>query len=81
MNTADKVEILKGAAATLYGSGAMGGVVNVFGHLPDKMEVKAGVSGGFYDAPPSSDQSQFFVDGHTPCSGTATLGWATRAAN
>ena len=66
MNAADKVEILKGAAATLYGSGAMGGVVNVFGHLPDKLEVKAGVSGGFYDAPPSSDQSQFFADGHTP---------------
>ncbi len=59
MNAADKVEILKGAAATLYGSGAMGGVVNVFGHLPDKFEVKAGVNGGFYDAPPSSDQSVY----------------------
>jgi len=66
MNAADKVEILKGAAATLYGSGAMGGVVNVFGHLPDKLEVKAGFSGGFYDDPPSSDQSHFFADGHTP---------------
>ena len=66
MNAADKVEILKGAAATLYGSGAMGGVVNVFGHLPDKLEVKAGMSGGFYDDPPSSDQSHFFADGHTP---------------
>jgi len=59
MNAADKVEILKGAAATLYGSGAMGGVVNVFGHLPDKLEVKAGASGGFYDAPPSSDKSEY----------------------
>jgi iron complex outermembrane receptor protein len=59
MNAADKVEILKGAAATLYGSGAMGGVVNVFGHLPDKFEVKAGLSGGFYDATPSSDQSDY----------------------
>ena len=66
MNAADKVEILKGAAATLYGSGAMGGVVNVFGHLPDKLEVKAGFSGGFYDDPPSSDQSHFFADSHTP---------------
>ncbi len=66
MNAADKVEILKGSAATLYGSGAMGGVVNVFGHLPDKLEVKAGVSGGFYDDPPSSDQSHFFADSHTP---------------
>jgi len=65
MNAADKVEVMKGAAATLYGSGAMGGVVNVFGHLPDKFEVKAGVSGGFYDAPPSSDQS-VYRDGYTP---------------
>ena len=59
MNAADKVEILKGAAATLYGSGAMGGVVNVFGHIPDKMEVKAGVSVGYYDAPPSTDLSLY----------------------
>ena len=65
MNAADKVEILKGAAATLYGSGAMGGVVNVFGHLPDKFEVKAGVSGGFYDATPSSDVSNYRI-GYTP---------------
>jgi len=65
MNAADKVEVMKGAAATLYGSGAMGGVVNVFGHLPDKFEVKAGASVGFYDAPPSSDQS-FYRDGYTP---------------
>ncbi len=59
MNAADKVEVLKGSAATLYGSGAMGGVVNVYGHLPETFEVKAGVSGGFYDAPPSSDQSVY----------------------
>ena len=59
MNAADKVEVLKGAAATLYGSGAMGGVVNVYGHIPETFEVKAGVSGGFYDAPPSSDQSVY----------------------
>ena len=66
MNAADKVEILKGAAASVYGSSAMGGVINVFGHLPEKLEVKAGMSGGFYDSPPSSDKSAFFADGHTP---------------
>jgi iron complex outermembrane recepter protein len=59
MNAADKVEILKGAAATLYGSGAMGGVINASGHLPEKLEAKAGFNGGFYDAPPSSDQSDY----------------------
>lgn len=62
MNAAEKAEVLKGAAATLYGSGAMGGVVNVYGSLPDKFEVKAGVSGGFYDAPPSSDESVYRKD-------------------
>ncbi|MBM3423431.1 MAG: TonB-dependent receptor [Chlorobi bacterium] len=65
MNAADKVEVLKGSAATLYGSGAMGGVVNVFGHLPETLEVKAGTSAGFYDAPPSSDKS-VYRDGYTP---------------
>jgi iron complex outermembrane receptor protein len=59
MNAADKVEVLKGAAATLYGSGAMGGVVNVTGHSPEKREIRAGSSIGFYDAPPTSDQSAY----------------------
>ncbi|NTW54183.1 MAG: TonB-dependent receptor [Chlorobaculum sp.] len=65
MNAADKVEVLKGAAATLYGSGAMGGVVNVTGHLANKHEVRAGTSIGFYDKTPSSDESQY-RKGFTP---------------
>ncbi len=65
MNSANRMEVVKGASTTLYGSGAMGGVVNVYGYLPDKFEVKAGVSGGFYDAPPSSDNS-VYRDGYTP---------------
>lgn len=65
MNSANRMEVVKGASTTLYGSGAMGGVVNVYGYLPDKFEVKAGISGGFYDAPPSSDQS-VYRDGYTP---------------
>ena len=72
LNSVDKVEVLKGAAATLYGSGAMGGVVNVSGHLPDKMEVKYGVSGGFYDAPPSSDQSLYRKPAGTTASSIGT---------
>jgi len=59
MNAADKVEVLKGAAATLYGSGAMGGVVNVTGHMPQKMEIRAGSSIGFYDDTPSRDKSEY----------------------
>jgi iron complex outermembrane receptor protein len=65
MNAADNVEVLKGSAATLYGSAAMGGVVNVTGHLATSTEVKAGTSVGFYDAPPSSDQS-IYRKGFTP---------------
>ncbi|TNJ40005.1 TonB-dependent receptor [Chlorobaculum thiosulfatiphilum] len=65
MNAADRVEVLKGAAATLYGSGAMGGVVNVTGHIPQKMEIRAGSSIGFYDKTPSSDESEY-RDGYTP---------------
>lgn len=65
MNSADKIEVVKGASTTLYGSGAMGGVVNVAGHLPDKLEVKAGASLGFYDKTPASDKSEY-RDGYTP---------------
>ena len=65
MNAADKVEVVKGAASTLYGSAAMGGVVNVYGSLPEKFEIKAGINGGFYDSPPDSDQSEYRKD-HTP---------------
>ena len=59
MKAADKVEVLKGSAATLYGSAAMGGVVNVYSHAPETMEVKAGSSIGFYDGPPSGDLSTY----------------------
>ncbi|ACD91177.1 TonB-dependent receptor [Chlorobium limicola DSM 245] len=65
MNSADKIEVVKGASTTLYGSGAMGGVVSVAGHLPDKFEVKAGASAGFYDKTPAEDQSAY-RDGYTP---------------
>jgi len=66
MNAASKVEVLKGAAATLYGSGAMGGVVNVQGAMPEEFEVKGGFSGGFYDSPPDSDKSDYYANGYTP---------------
>ncbi|NTU94187.1 MAG: TonB-dependent receptor [Chlorobiaceae bacterium] len=73
MNSADRIEVLKGAAATLYGSGAMGGVVNVIGHLADKQEVIAGSSIGFYDAPPFLDQSEY-RKGYTPVFWSAYAG-------
>jgi iron complex outermembrane receptor protein len=77
MNAADKVELLKGAAATLYGSGAMGGVVNVYGHLPEKEEILAGSSIGFYDAPPSDDQSAY-RESYTPIFWNSYVGYGNK---
>ncbi|ABB23144.1 TonB-dependent receptor [Pelodictyon luteolum] len=77
MNAADKVELLKGAAATLYGSGAMGGVVNVYGHLPEKEEILAGSSIGFYDAPPSDDQSAY-RESYTPVFWNSYVGYGNK---
>lgn len=79
MNAAEKVEVLKGAAATLYGSGAMGGVVSVQGSLADKFEVKAGASVGFYDAPPSSDNS-LYREGYTPWINSQYIGIGNKGA-
>ena len=78
MNSAERIEVLKGAAATLYGSGAMGGVMNVYGALPDKFEVKAGGSAGFYDAPPSSDQS-IYRQGYTPVLWSTYAGFGNKS--
>ncbi|MEI8102251.1 MAG: TonB-dependent receptor [Chlorobium sp.] len=77
MNAADKVEVLKGAAATLYGSGAMGGVVNVTGHLPEKFEIKAGSSIGFYDKTPKSDQS-LYRQNYTPLFWNSYIGMGNK---
>ncbi|NTV26720.1 MAG: TonB-dependent receptor [Chlorobiaceae bacterium] len=78
MNAADRVEVLKGSAATLYGSAAMGGVVNVYSHMPETMEVKAGSSIGFYDAPPSGDQSSY-RDGYTPIFWSSYAGFGNKS--
>jgi len=78
MNAADKVEVLKGAAATLYGSGAMGGVVNVTGHMPEKFEVRGGSSIGFYDAPPSSDESEYRKDHSNPLFWNTYVGFGNK---
>ena len=77
MNAADRVEVLKGAAATLYGSGAMGGVVNVTGHLADKEEIVAGSNYGFYDKVPSSDNS-VYRKGYTPIFWNGYVGYGNK---
>ncbi|MDI6803282.1 MAG: TonB-dependent receptor [Bacteroidota bacterium] len=48
----DRIEILKGAASALYGSGAVGGVVNVLTkEIPDLPQTYFRLYGGFYDKP------------------------------
>ncbi len=48
----DRIEILKGASSALYGSGAMGGVVNVLTKdIPDEPSTFIRLFGGFYDEP------------------------------
>jgi iron complex outermembrane receptor protein len=77
MNAVDRVEVLKGAAATLYGSGAMGGVVNLTGHLADKEEYVAGSSYGFYDKVPASDQS-LYRKNYTPVFWSSYAGFGNK---
>ncbi|KZK73430.1 MAG: TonB-dependent receptor [Pelodictyon luteolum] len=77
MNSVDNIEVLKGSAATLYGSAAMGGVVSVTGHLADKEEILAGSSMGFYDAPPSGDQSTY-RESYTPIFWSSYFGYGNK---
>lgn len=51
MYTIDRVEVVKGAGSALYGSSALGGVVNVITKNPDRPHLRARVTSGMYDAP------------------------------
>ncbi|MDI6779001.1 MAG: TonB-dependent receptor [Bacteroidota bacterium] len=51
-NFVERIEILKGANSALYGSGAMGGVINVLTkEIPDIPTSYIRLYGGFYDKP------------------------------
>ncbi len=48
----DKVEIVKGAGSALYGSSAIGGVINILTKEPgDHPETRLRINGGIYDKP------------------------------
>ncbi|MFQ5604742.1 MAG: TonB-dependent receptor domain-containing protein [bacterium] len=52
----EKVEVVKGAASALYGSSAIGGVLNILTKEPaSKSELSVRLSGGFYDHPVFSE--------------------------
>lgn len=51
MYMVDRIEVLKGAGSALYGSSALGGVVNVITKRPAGRMLGARAYTGFYDAP------------------------------
>jgi iron complex outermembrane receptor protein len=56
VNSVERVEVMKGTGSALYGSSALGGVVNVITReIPDAPQVSVRLLGGGYAAPPSPD--------------------------
>ena len=51
LNSIERIEVIKGSGSLLYGSGAMGGVVNIITKRPDrdKMDLKVGAGYGSQD--------------------------------
>lgn len=51
MHTIDRIEVVKGSGSALYGSSALGGVINVITKEPAEQSIHASVYTGFYDDP------------------------------
>lgn len=50
LNDVERIEVIKGAASSLYGSGATGGTINIIsksGHYTSKLSISGSYSGGF----------------------------------
>lgn len=46
MDNIEQIEVLRGAAATMYGSGAKGGVINIITRKPNKVQTVVDISNG-----------------------------------
>lgn len=54
LNAIERIEVIKGAYSSLFGSSAMGGIVNVITREPDTATTtEVSVQYGFYDTPPA----------------------------
>ena len=67
LDVVERVEVVKGALSPLYGSNAMGGVVNFITRSPtDSRSTKLNMGLGYFDKPPEwmrySDQTSYFGD-------------------
>lgn len=58
----DRVEVLRGPQSTLYGNGAMGGVVRFIPNAPSLTDFEAGVRAGYADVTDGSESQ--YLDGY-----------------
>lgn len=59
MGEVEQIEVVPGSASALYGSDAMGGVVNVITKVPTKQETRVKVSRGFGDGERSAVEASY----------------------
>lgn len=90
MESVERIEVLKGAASTLYGSDAQGGVINIITRKPRDGEInsQAGVSFGSYDGEKynlynegSKDGFFWTIDAQKQIQGDYEDGWGRNVVN
>ena len=75
----DRIEVLKGASSALYGSNALGGVINVITKpIPDNPETGIRAYGGFYNTP---SFNQWRWSGKTRCMNGQSISLARRGGD
>ena len=66
LNSVERIEVVKGAYSSLYGSSAMGGVINVITHKPEAEPLtRVHLNYGFYNQAPASTGYEGYGDFRT----------------
>ncbi|MGB1018260.1 MAG: TonB-dependent receptor [Chitinophagales bacterium] len=75
MENVEQIEVIKGAASSIYGSGALNGVINVrTGYAKKEPETKISIFGGAYASPINYEGAWWLKDGNqTPFEAGASL--------